>query len=374
MSGHAFLAPSGAERWGPGACPGSPRMEAQFPEEESEEAREGTAAHDYARVALTTGEMLPVGTPASNSVPITREMQEAGEEYIADCIEDRKAGGECYVEQHVHAHTSIHPLNDGTPDHFAVWRQQRRIKLKDYKYGHRYVDEFRNLQLANYLIAIFETLQLGSFEGWTIEAAIYQPRNYHPSGHVRVWNVAPDDLARIHKQLIAAAAIASQPEAPCQTGNHCRDCKAAHACTVLQMSTDALVDMSGKQWAHALDDDHLGRELTYKRAALKRLQSRVDALEEQAVNRIAQGNRVVGWTAEHSYGRERFTIDAPKVIAWCDGFGIDARAPVATKTPNQIRKLGLSDNMMPPTEKPRGAYTLVPVTSHTLAKGLSNGK
>lgn len=376
MSGqHAFLAPSGAERWGPGGCAAAPTMEATFPEDmESEESREGTACHDYAAGAILTGHVLKVGEPASNGYPITAAMPAESEEYISDCLADRAAGADCYVEQRVYAHAAIHPLCDGTPDHFAIWPAEKRLKLKDFKYGHRYVDEFRNLQLAVYLIAIFETMKLGSYEGWTIEAQIYQPRNYHPAGHVRTWRVTAAELEWLRAELQAAALVASTPGAPCTTGPHCKDCSAAYGCTTLQNSTSAIVDMTGKQWPHAPNNDVLGKELTMLRAAQNRLKARVEALEEQAINRIAQGQRVAGWTGEHSYGREIFTVPPEKVVAWCNVFGVDAAAPLATRTPAQLRKAGVpAEHMKAITDKPRGAYTLVQVTPHSLAKGMSNG-
>lgn len=349
-------------------------MEAQFPEEESEEAREGTAAHEYASTYLNHGVILQPGALASNGIPITLDMITSAAEYIEDCIADRNAGGECYVEQRVFMHKSVHPQNDGTPDHFAVWRNKKVVKLKDYKHGHRYVDVFRNWQLADYLIGIFETLQLGPFEGWHIEAAIYQPRNYHPEGHVRVWRPTPPQLEWMRAELAESAMVATTPGAQCITGAHCKDCTAISGCATNLEMASALVDMSGRQVPHVLDNNALGKELRMLRAASQRLKARVEGLEEQAINRIAQGQRVSHFTAEHSYGREKFTLPPEKVIMWCDAFGINARAPVATLTPAQLRKAGMSDNNMPPSEKPRGAYTLVEVTPHSLAKGMSDGR
>jgi hypothetical protein len=351
-------------------------MEVQFPEVESEESREGTACHDYAALAILTGQLLPVGFPApSNGFPITEEMVRESDEYITACLKDRADGAECYVEQRVAAHASISPQCDGTPDHFAIFRAERILRLKDFKYGHRYVDAFRNAQLAVYLIAIFETMALGAYDDWTIEAEIYQPRNYHPEGHVRVWRPTGAELAHMRGELHAAALVASAPGAPCMTGEHCKDCSAASGCTTLQDVAAGVVDMSGRQWPHVLDNTVLGKELTMLRAAQNRLKARVEALEEQALNRIAQGQRVTGWTGEHSYGREKFTVPPEKVVLWCDVFGVDAKAPLATKTPAQLRKAGVPPQHLDAiTEKPRGAYTLVPVTPHSLAKGMSNGK
>lgn len=50
MNGHSILMPSRAHRWV--ACGGSVTLEAQCPEEQGEEAAEGTAAHEVAMMLL----------------------------------------------------------------------------------------------------------------------------------------------------------------------------------------------------------------------------------------------------------------------------------------------------------------------------------
>lgn len=347
-------------------------MQARFPEnEDSEDARLGTAAHWFASEALA-GRMVEAETPAPNGVPVSTTMMDDCQPYIRECRSYMEAGWECYVEQTVAMAALVHAANWGTPDFFAVNRAQKLLVLIDFKYGHRYVDAFRNPQLFDYLAGIFESLGLGDFDGWAIEAVIHQPRNWHPEGQRKSWKPDAEVLWPMLGEFQQAAVAAVDPNALCRTGEHCRDCPAAHGCTVLQSDCGHLVEWSGIQHPHVLDNDALGLELAAIKAAMKRLSSRVTGLEEQALAVIAQGGRVKGWTAEHSYGRERFTIPAEKVVAWCSIFGVDAKAPLATLTPNQLRQKGVpAESLDAITEKPRGAYTLVQVTKHSLAKGLS---
>jgi len=347
-------------------------MQVHFPEnEESEDARLGNAAHWYAAEVLS-GRTVETDTPAPNGVPVSATMMDDCAPYIRECQGYLAAGWECYIEQRMAAHFLVHPLNGGTPDFVAINRALKLLAVVDFKYGHRYVDAFRNPQVADYVFAVFETLQLGGFEEWTVEGVIHQPRNWHPEGQRKSWTPSGETLGRMLEEFRVAAALATDPNAPCITGDHCRDCPAARGCTVLQSECGYLIEWSGVQHPHVLDNGALGRELAALKAAVKRLNSRVTGLEEQALALIAQGQAVSGWTAEHSYGREKFTIPPEKVVAWCQVYGVDAAAPLATLTPNQLRQKGVpADALEPITEKPRGAYTLVQVTQHSLAKGLS---
>ena len=89
---HAFLAPSSAGIWGPGGCPASPTVEAQYPEQEdSEKAREGTAAHWVASERLG-GRSVAVGELAPNGVVVDQDMIDGTDAYVAD-IDIGSGGG-----------------------------------------------------------------------------------------------------------------------------------------------------------------------------------------------------------------------------------------------------------------------------------------
>ena len=59
MSEHAILSASSAEKWL--HCPPSARLEANFPDEESEYAAEGTLAHKIAELKLRKRFIEPIG-------------------------------------------------------------------------------------------------------------------------------------------------------------------------------------------------------------------------------------------------------------------------------------------------------------------------
>lgn len=367
------MAPSGSYQWGPGGCPASAAMQQRFPElEESEAAKEGTAAHWYASETVV-GRQPAVPCIAPNGVLVTEQMAEDCAAYIAECQAAIATGNPCYVEQHVVMHRTVHPLNDGTPDFFMVDYQQRRVKLLDFKYGHRYVDAFRNKQLGNYLLGIFETLQLDmTLHGWTWEAVIHQPRNWHPEGHRRVWTPDGERLTLFMADMRKAAQDATDPNALCVTGDHCLDCTAAHACTLFQQVCADLIDRSGAAQPHVLTPDAVGRELTTVERALKRLTTRRDNLKEQATTMAAQGQRVTGWQGDYSHSKDAWGVPVAKVIAVGAAMGVDLATPPKAKTPVQARAAHVPDSVVAAMlAPPKTVYTLVPVTQHSIAKGLS---
>ena len=298
---------------------------------------------------------MAIGHTTPNGVLITQEMAEACEQYIADCI--ALPGG--HSEKFLSCAESIDENNYGTPDYYYVLGN--RIILYDFKYGHKYVEVYENLQLANYIIAIIENhFPIEHCENLDIEARIYQPRCYHQSGPVRSWRPTFEDMTRLTNQLKQAAQSALALNPPCITGDHCRYCRAASACTTLQQAALDLVDREGDGTTHELTPEVLGRELRTLLAAESRIQMRREALEAQALHILTRGDRVPGFAVQHAKGRERFTVDADHVVTLCNWYGVDALAPKETRTPAQLRKLGVPAEVLQPiTERIRGAAKLV---------------
>src|SRR5690349_20197915 len=143
MSEHAWLAPSSAPIWwAPDGCPAYPRMAALYPEEEdTPESREGTAAHEYLAAMLNGASGWGVGTVANNGHPITDEMMECAEALLADVASWRFSCTVLFVVEQRLVMPEIHPtLNWGTTDIGGADLTNKILYIRDYKYGHRYVD------------------------------------------------------------------------------------------------------------------------------------------------------------------------------------------------------------------------------------------
>lgn len=369
---HAFLAPSGAGQWGPGRCSGAPSLQRQFPQETGEEALEGEVAHHAAASAIEGGE-TPVGWSHPNGRTYTAAMGEDCSPYVDACRSDMAAataeGGVYGVEAHLHAHYSISDQCEGTPDFFAVFPIARLIRLRDLKYGHGYVDAFENGQLFVYLVAIMDTLGLTLDAGWTLEAFIHQPRNYHPEGPVRRWTLNGEGLVRrLPAWREAAQEALGNPV--CRTGSWCRYCTAAHACVTLQEDASFARGHAGKAALHVQEGLALGRELSANKRALAVLKARQEGLEAQALAMASQGQRVAGWRGGYRDGRTTWSVAKERVFVWCDLLGVNARK-TDTLTPKQVAALGVEARHLETITHTPTTYVLEEVNQHTIAKGLS---
>jgi len=370
MAGHAFLAPSSADRWGPGRCAASPSFEAAYPEaDESPAARQGTAAHHYVTEAMQ-GRVVSAGDVAPNGFPIDAEMIDCGQDFLIDVrgVVNARPGGTLLVESRVSMADRVHSQNWGTPDAYYILPGEKRLFLWDYKYGHRYVDAFRNWQAIDYCIGVLETHGIADWSGWRIVITIAQPRNYHPDGPLREWALTGEQLTEYAGRLAIAATAAVMGDPPMTTGDHCRDCKARHACPALEKVAMAMVDLSMQGQPVDLPPDAAGLELRIVRAAIKRLGARAEGLEEQVKALASRGVSVAWWRNEYSEGRTRWSMPVLEVIAFGQNMRVDLAKP-GTLTPTQAIKAGMDPDIVKLfTETPRGAMALVPFDETDIAK------
>lgn len=377
MSGHARLAPSSASIWGPGGCPGSVRMQELYPEaEETPKAREGTAAHFYATEALE-GRVHEVGTLTPNGEAITREMIDCAQDFITDVKDTfRVNGGALHIERRVHCHKSVNPDNDGTPDAYLIDKLEKVVHVWDYKFGHRYIDAWRNWQLVNYAIGVLEehSVPRSDWHLWTFTLTVAQPRNYHPDGPLREWHTNGAVIAAMCDELALAAAEAVRPDAELRTGKQCRDCAARFACPALEHVAMASCDVSMAGQPVNLPPSALGLELRIIRDAMQRLGYRAEGLEEHALALCRQGVDVPHWRAEYSNGRQRWNDEtgASEVAAMGEIYGIELLQPPKPVTPAQAKKAGLDPDLVRAfSYTPRGPMALVPFDQADIARKFS---
>lgn len=374
-----ILRPSNAYRWGPGGCPGSPKMQALYPDDqESESAREGTAAHFWATEAVE-GRFHPVGTIAPNGHPIDVEMTEAGQWFVNDVMRRFAEAGpraQLRTEQALTMHGLVHPQNEGTTDAYLIDPDAHRIVVWDFKYGHRDVDPFRNWQVLDYLAGVFEAyeLTLNDVKGWEIFLVIVQPRNYRAEP-VREWRMLGRQAWDLIAALAQAAEAATHPDAPCVAGDHCRDCSAAHACPAALAVGANVADFAARAIPNELSDVQLSAYLRMVTVAEKRLKALRDALEEVAISKIRGGAQFPHWTLGRGTARERWKAPVAEVVAMGKMLGVDLAKPEAI-TPNQARealtKMAIDPSVISEyAEKPQGAIKLLPLDETQAAKAFS---
>lgn len=356
---HSILPPSGAGAWR--RCALWVTMNQRYPQADTPESMEGTAAHSCYSDALMTE-----GTIASNGVPITEEMVEGAQllaETIATRISDLTTG---HTEEPV-AIPRIHPQCFGTPDIWSFDWGTLVLELIDYKFGHEFVDEFENDQLMVYAAGILE--KLATERGRTmseldqavkINFTIVQPRCYYKGSPVRTWSVRASDLRGHWNQLHDAAEDSFAQVPTATTGAHCKHCPGRHACPALQQGAYSDAEFSVKSLPVDLSPAAAALELKILERSLDRLTARVEGLREAVMALGRQGQRIPYYRLEQGYGRPTWTLPAEQVIIIGQLSDVDL-SKVGVVTPAQAKKLGVDEAVIKAySVTPLGSMKLVP--------------
>ena len=364
MSGeHSILPPSGAAKWR--RCAMWPTMNRRFPKADTPETLEGNAAH-WVAWEMYAGRHVEAGTFAPNGVVVTPEMIE-GAELLYEVIAERINPGRAIVERRVSCN-AVHEMCWGTPDVRAELTSNFVLEVIDYKYGHRFVDEYENDQCVVYTSGILDEIatQLNYPVGEldrvvTVNITIVQPRCFYKGKPVRTWSVRAVDLRAQINALSNAAreALGPNPRATPHPDT-CRDCPGRAACPELQKAA-----YSDAQTGYACSPVELtpaaaSLELKMLEAALGRLQSRVEGLREVVAAYARQGHATPWYRIEKTYGRQEWTIPPGQVIALGQLMGKDLQR-VACCTPKQAAKIGIDETVITDYSiTPSGAPKLVP--------------
>jgi Protein of unknown function (DUF2800). len=371
---HSPIAPSSADIWV--NCPGSVAMQAaQPPEEETEESREGTAAH-WLLEQILLKLPVPADAIAPNGVPINDEMRAAVRELVDDVIATTsqiKPGDYFQVEQKIAAPTMIHPDFFGTPDVYTVLWSRKTVQIHDFKYGHLFVDVYRCLQLIGYAAMVIETEQIPDWREWAFTFTIAQPRCYardELGGTLREWFTSGEKLAPLFDEMRLAALAARTPGAPCKTGDHCTHCRAAWDCEANQRAGGVALSIATGQQFSGMDAHALGLEArTLARAAdfIKARLSSVDAKIQELINQKTDVPwHTVGYSKPRLVWDKKKQAEAAQMVAM---FGVPVVPGVAIPTPTDCMKQGVDETVISPyTTKAPAAQKLIRVEDNRAEK------
>jgi hypothetical protein len=349
MSAHAFLPPSGAGAWR--YCAAWPMMNAMFPQDDTDDTREGTAAHWCWDPNLAHGLPLPaVGAFAPNGVAVTDEMLDGAEMYIAVIERDLRDTGTpreaLVVEQRI-AMPGIHAQNWGTPDSWFFDPRTYRLYQYDYKFGHGFVDAYEHWQSINYTSGIVEVLaaRMGIMpaeldQRLNVRITVVQPRNYDSDGPVRTWDVRASDLRAYWNQLASAAEAAMVYPPVATPGRHCKHCPGRHACQPLQRQGYDVVQFARQVVPAPLPAAAVAAELRLLQDHAELLRARISGLEADADTRLRRGEAVPGFGLENTKGREAWNVPREQVVALGSVFGVQVEKP-GLITPGQARTAGM---------------------------------
>jgi hypothetical protein len=359
---HAPLAPSAAARWV--FCPGSVSLAAKYPEPETEESREGNAAH-WVAAQMLAGHTAKVGEPTPQGVPVDDDMLFGAAIFCAVVLQYTKSPT---VEKTI-TNSAIHPRNFGTPDAFDT-PAPYLIEIFDYKYGHELIEVFENWQLINYFALIAVALGINTLcdERVVVRFHIIQPRGFHADGPHRIWEVKASDL-RAHINMLKVSAEQSQlADPPTRVGPHCHYCPARRGCRTLQSVTLAMTTVSHAATAFDLPPEGVGAELRLLSFARELIKARIEGLEAEAEAMLRAGKRVPFYTLEPGRGKWVWKKPVKEVLAAGAMLRLNLQKPEEAITPLQARALGWPEELLDDfAQHNPGALKLAAVNS-TLAK------
>lgn len=373
---HSKIPPSSAHIWGaPGGCTGWVKMAAAYPGQESEDSKEGDAAHalgarmiEMAKQA-TTGLCLRaniVGKVSENGVVITEEIYDSAATYAEDVIGVMRAtrvfGGEYLgVEARIEM-PRIHAESYGTTDAYLYAEGIKRLYIWDFKHGHEVVEVFENWQVIDYLAGLFDKFDINGFadQRTEVHARIVQPRAFHRDGVVREWVFKASDIRGYINILAANAEEALGPDSVIRSGPHCKYCTARHACPAALKAGLALYEAVAKPIPVKLSAEATGVQFAIIQRAKKQLEYLEAGFQGQIMGLLRRGEAVAGYRLEEGLGRERWARPVEEIIALGSMLDIDLSNPQA-KTPNQARKLGVVNELLSVyAEVPKTGLKLVP--------------
>lgn len=354
---HARIAPSSMARIL--QCPGSVVLAERYPQPETPESREGTAAHWVLSETLT-GSGCCEGQIAPNGVIVTTEMLD-GAQIAVDAVM-RVPGQTARVAEGTVRIPRVHDTDcSGTPD-VRAWCGPLHLHIWDYKYGHEHVAVFENPQLMAYVGGALDESGATGLDEQKITAHMHviQPREYSRGGPVRTWSTPAAMLRGWWNKMRAAAEEALGPNPRTRTGPECKYCPARHACPTLQASALSTLDSVGSAAPLDLQTPGAADELRRLRYAADQLNARITGLEAQVLDALKRGEQVPHWRLEYGSGREAWTRPPEEVLALGALFGVPVSKTVPI-TPKQARDRGLPAEVVASyATRPPGAAKLVP--------------
>lgn len=334
-------------------CHGAVQLSRDIVEPQTEEQREGEAAHwvgqqmllsrrdnSYGSYRINLDDYLNVAAP--NGVIITEEMFDAALTYYNTVM---KVAGHGLIQQlHIEepvAIQTIHPECWGTPDSWLYDAAARTLHLWDFKYGHASVSAVDNYQLISYDVGILDTISNGNALhadlGVTCINNVVQPRCYDGQGPVRSWSVSSSDLRSYVNIMKDACERADKPGAMVHAGAHCIGCPARSVCPAILTATSMVIDYVTSPVPVNPTNEALAFELMLIEKAEKLLKYRRDAVEQETLKRIHSGQTIPGYYMEQGYTNNKWMVDDQTVIATGKLLGVDFSKP-GVLTPAQAKK------------------------------------
>lgn len=341
---HAILPPSSASVWG--YCTGSLTAAASYPEIETDDSRNGTAAHWVVEVSLRAWKANApmgqepgdyMGSVAPNGVVIGAEHIEGARVMVQDVTDTLGEEGRpaLMVEHRVYM-PNVDPDNWGTPDAFAMLGST--VFMWDYKHGHAKVEAVGNLQLADYLEGVRGVYNIdGHAEQYiSMDARIVQPFAYSPEGPIGRWRGPFSDI-RGHISFLANAAALSRSNPTLTAGKHCRWCPARVACSANRLAGYNFLEVARQPMAFdRMEGADVAAEYILLTQGAEFIKARLEAMRDELEHRVVKGDASTGFSMSAVKGRRKWTVEPEQAIAAVSVMGLDIKK-IDCDTPAQAR-------------------------------------
>ena len=365
---HAFLSASGSARWI--ACPPSAALEAQFPEETSPYAEEGTLAHSLCEIEagiildiITPSEYLKKKQEIQKSPYYSQEMQECAENYAAFIIaaleDKKKLCQDAFAELEVRLDFSKY-VKDGFGTGDCIIVSDGELQVIDFKYGKGVrVEANGNSQMRLYALGALAAYgDLYDFK--QVATTIIQPRiSMTPSTDI----IKVKDLETWGSKTVKPAAkLAVKGEGDFNPPEEtCRFCRARGCCKARANENMKLFEESGD--ALTLTPDEAGEIL--KKAS--DIEAWLKDLKEFVAGTLLQGTPIQGWKMVEGRSTRKIS-DELKAVEILNGAGYPSEVLYEKKLlgltglESVVGKKRLAELLAEVIVKPKGSPALAPAS------------
>lgn len=299
------------------------------PQEDTEHTLEGTAAHEVISTFYENGELMQVGHKTSNGELVTQDMINGAEIYfdyvsglgLTDIKVESRVTMEC-----------LHIKCWGTPD---LYSRAGDIHVVDYKFGHSYVEVYKNWQLIAYAAGVCND----KFNpDRVVHLHIVQPRCYM-AAPCRVWTTTVGEL-RAYWNLIRAQLelIDSGKDLTCTVSKECIHCPARIGCVAYKSACNELIEFAeipSYAPGNIVDQDH---ELLILEDAVSIINGRIEILKTIIEAELRGGKSAPNYHMKSEMSRARW-LPSADVKSLGEMMGVNLIKEPEFMTPAQVKKV-----------------------------------